>query len=138
MIWRASHNALPTLCNLARRIVVKFALCSGCNSVHALWSCKSLITIWEPEEIIKKFFKYYFNSFADLWEMFLRMRDRLDLNLVARLFWFKNRLVRSVVRSMATRSVVQSGALSLACLALWSSVTTALECVCEEFLEGEV
>ena len=93
MIWRATHNALPTLCNLARRNVVKSALCSGCkavneDSVHALWSCKSLITIWEPDEVIKKFFKYYFYSFADLWEMFLRMRDRLDLNLVATLFWF--------------------------------------------------
>ena len=93
MIWRATHNALPTLCNLAWRNVVNYALGLGCkavneDSVHALWSSKSLFTIWEHDEIVKKLLKYHFNSSADLWEMFLRMRERLDINLVATLFWF--------------------------------------------------
>ena len=77
------------LCNLASRNAVNYTLCLGCkavneDSVHALWSCKSRFTIWEHDEVVKQLLKYHFNSY--LWEMFLRMRERLNINLVATLF----------------------------------------------------
>ncbi|KAK9994722.1 hypothetical protein SO802_024425 [Lithocarpus litseifolius] len=92
MIWRASHNALPTLCNLRRQKVVGSVLCASCNSecedvVHALWGCASLILVWERNEAVTKLLRYKFLTFTDLWEMLLVMRDRLDINLMAMIFW---------------------------------------------------
>ena len=93
MIWRASYNSPPTLCNLCRRNVVGSILYASCKSecedvVHALWGCASLILIWETNEMVTKLLRYKFVVFADLWEMLLRMRDRLDINLMAMIFWF--------------------------------------------------
>ena len=93
MIWRATHNALPSLYNLWRRKVVRSVLCSSCKSdsediVHVLWSCGSLIPIWESNEVTTKLLKYKFFLFADLWEMLLKMKERLDVNLMAMIFWF--------------------------------------------------
>ena len=93
MIWRATHNALPSLYNLWRRNVVRSILCSSCKSdsediVHVLWSCVSLIPIWESNEVTTKLLKYKFFLFADLWEMLLKMKEMLDVNLMAMIFWF--------------------------------------------------
>lgn len=92
MIWRASHNSLPTVCNLWRQNVVGLVLCASCKSecedfVHALWGCASLILIWETNEVVTKLHRYKFVVFANLWEMLMRMRDRLDINLMAMIFW---------------------------------------------------
>ena len=92
MIWRASHNSLPTLYNLWRRNVVGSVLCSSCKSecedvVHALWGCASLTLIWESNDVVTKLLRYKFVEFADLWEMLMKMRDRLDINLMALIFW---------------------------------------------------
>ena len=92
MFWRAVHNALPSLCNLWRRNIVSLPLCPGCQAegegtVHALWSCKSLYGIWESDEVVRRFFRYKIFSYADFWEMFLRMRNWLDINLIAMIFW---------------------------------------------------
>lgn len=71
MMWRASHNAIPTLCNLWKRNVVNSVMCSGCragseDTVHALWSCPALYVLWERNEVLKRMFKYKFECFADL------------------------------------------------------------------------
>ena len=92
MIWRATHNALPTLCNLGRRNVVSCVRCWGCKSesedtVHALWKCSSLFVLWEPNGVLKKLLRYNVSSFADLWMMVLDNRHCLDVNLLAIIFW---------------------------------------------------
>ena len=38
--------------------------------------------------MVTKLLRYKFVVFANLWEMLLRMRDRLDINLMAMIFWF--------------------------------------------------
>ena len=35
-----------------------------------------------------KLLRYKFVVFADLWEMLMKMRDKLDINLMALIFWF--------------------------------------------------
>uniref|UniRef100_A0A7N2LCN5 Reverse transcriptase zinc-binding domain-containing protein n=1 Tax=Quercus lobata TaxID=97700 RepID=A0A7N2LCN5_QUELO len=92
MIWRATHNALPTLCNLGRRNVVSCVRCWSCKSesedtVHALWKCSSLFVLWEPDGVLKKLLRYNVSSFADLWMMVLDNRHCLDVNLLAIIFW---------------------------------------------------
>lgn len=91
MIWRATHNALPTLCNLWGRNVFSYVRCWGCNSasedtVHALWKCASLSVLWEPGDVLKKLLRHHVSSFADLWMLVLDMRHYLNVNLIAIIF----------------------------------------------------
>lgn len=91
MIWRATHNALPTLCNLWGRNVFSCVRCWGCNSasedtVHALWKCASLSVLWEPGDVLKKLLRHHVSSFADLWMLVLDMRLYLNVNLIAIIF----------------------------------------------------
>ena len=37
--------------------------------------------------MVRRFFRYKIFSFVDFWEMFLRMRNWLDINLIAMIFW---------------------------------------------------
>ena len=37
--------------------------------------------------MVTKLLRYKFVVFANLWEMLMRMRDRLDINLMAMIFW---------------------------------------------------
>lgn len=91
MIWRGTHNALPTLCNLWGRNVVSCVQCWGCNfasedTVHALWNCASLSVLWELDDMLKKLLRYHVSSFANLWMLVLDMRHCLNVNLIAIIF----------------------------------------------------
>ena len=51
-LWRACSEALPTRSNLAKRKVLDDPTCQlyGSeheNTMHALWSCKNILTVWE-------------------------------------------------------------------------------------------
>lgn len=92
LLWRASHNSLPTLCNLRRRNVVQVAVYPRCKSdeedtLHALWYCPSLFEVWSDDAVIKKALRYKFQEFSDLLGMVLLLRDRIDLNLLVICFW---------------------------------------------------
>lgn len=92
MLWKASHNAIPTLCNLWKRNVVNSVMCSGCrarseDTIHALWSCPALYVLWEGNEFLKRMFKYKFECFADLLGMAFMMKERIDTNLLTMIFW---------------------------------------------------
>ena len=50
-MWRACRDSLPTKVNLRRRHIVDSSICERClredeSSLHALWSCKELDSIW--------------------------------------------------------------------------------------------
>ena len=54
MLWRALHEAIPTLLNLWKRKVVSSVTCPRCYSafedtIHSLWSCPALRVIWEVD-----------------------------------------------------------------------------------------
>ena len=92
MIWRASHNAIPTLCNLWKRKAVNSIQCSRCltgseDTVHALWSCPALYVIWQGNKVLTKLLRYEFDTFSDLLGMVFLLKERVDTNLLAIIFW---------------------------------------------------
>ncbi|KAL0011459.1 hypothetical protein SO802_006567 [Lithocarpus litseifolius] len=92
MLWQASHNAIPTLCNLWRRDVVSSTICLGCkvgyeDAIHALWSCCSLFVVWKDDAMLMKLLQYEFRHFADLLGMVFTIKDCIDKNLLAMSFW---------------------------------------------------
>ncbi|KAK9994655.1 hypothetical protein SO802_024358 [Lithocarpus litseifolius] len=92
LIWRAANEAIPTLYNLWRRRVVQSVSCPACNSVcedtiHALWGCHALKSIWEADELTKKLLKYKFSNFADLLDMIFKTQSSMDSDLLAVIFW---------------------------------------------------
>ena len=53
-LWRACKNAIPSLNNLKRRCVVDDPKCSVCaqhdkDVIHALWSCPTLVQVWNED-----------------------------------------------------------------------------------------
>lgn len=48
---------------------------------------KILYGIQESDEVVRRLFRYKFSSFADLWDMCLRMGNRIDVNLMTIIFW---------------------------------------------------
>ena len=91
-LWRASHNALPTLCNLWRCTMISFSTCSGCqceneDTIHALWYCNSLLVIWKDDAMLMKLFRYEFRGFNALLGLLFTMRDRINTDLLALVFW---------------------------------------------------
>ena len=92
MIWRACHNAIPTLCNLWRRKVVNSVQCSRCkegfeDTIHALWYCPALNPIWYGDEVLTKLHRYKFEKFEDLIGMVFMMKERLDIDLLLVMWW---------------------------------------------------
>lgn len=92
MMWRAAHNAVPSLHNLWRRNVVTTTLCSRCqfgteDTIHSLWTCPSLLVVWSNDEMLTKLLRYKFNDFSDLLGMVFLMKERIDPNLLAICFW---------------------------------------------------
>lgn len=91
-IWRAAGKALPTLHNLLRRGVVKYASCPNCKSdgedtIHAMWGNRRLFVIWEPDDELKKLLSKSFILFADFWAIVLMRRNRIDVDILATILW---------------------------------------------------
>nr|POE46541.1 putative ribonuclease h protein [Quercus suber] len=91
-LWRASHNALPTSCNLWRRSVISIFTYSGClsekeDTMHALWYCSSLLVIWKDDAMLMKLFRYKFHGFDALLALLFSMRDQINMDLLAMIFW---------------------------------------------------
>lgn len=91
MIWRASYNAIPTLCNLWRRNVMNSVQYSRCqvgseDTVHDLLSCPALYVIWEGNEVLTKLWRYKFDNFVDLLGMIFMLKEHLETNQLAMIF----------------------------------------------------
>ena len=92
MMWRAAHNAIPSLYNLWHCNVVTIALCPRCKSrtedtIHALWTCPFLLVVWSNDEMLSKLLRYKYNDFSDLLGMVFLMKERINPNLLATCFW---------------------------------------------------
>nr|POE58403.1 g-type lectin s-receptor-like serine/threonine-protein kinase [Quercus suber] len=92
MLWRATHEAIPTLLNMWKRKVVSSVTCPRClmackDTIHSLWSCPVLRVIWEATVVGQKLLKHRFMTFADLMETVMEMKDCFDINLVAVILW---------------------------------------------------
>nr|POF21736.1 hypothetical protein CFP56_78720 [Quercus suber] len=91
LLWRATNEALPILYNLLCKNVVKSAYCPNCmfdgeDMIHALWSCKQLLVIWEDDAELMKCRKKLI-LFADLLAVLLTRKDRVDVDLLAMILW---------------------------------------------------
>nr|POF24175.1 hypothetical protein CFP56_06257 [Quercus suber] len=63
MLWRAFHNAIPTLCSLWRRNVVSSTICLGYkagyeDTIHALRSYCSLFVVWKDYAMLMKLLRF--------------------------------------------------------------------------------
>ena len=83
-LWRACSEALPTRSNLAKRKVLDDPTCQlyGSeheNTMHALWSCKNILTVWEANfGWLRKDFRAVV-SFSDLVSLVGDHSKRLEL-----------------------------------------------------------
>ena len=81
---------------------LSIACCPNCKSdgedtIHALWSCRRLFVIWEPDDELKKLLGKKFILFADIWAAVLMTKDRIDVDLLATvllLIWDRRNVVR--------------------------------------------
>nr|POE66068.1 putative ribonuclease h protein [Quercus suber] len=92
LMWRAANDALPNLHNLWRRKVVTSTYCPFCKSdgedmVHALWSCRRLLEIWEDDSKLRKCSGQKFLHFADLLAYLFMGKNCLDIDLLAVIKW---------------------------------------------------
>ncbi|KAL5566188.1 hypothetical protein UlMin_029352 [Ulmus minor] len=80
-LWKAYHNWIPSLANLAKHGVPTQIRCPICNetddtTLHALWGCKIL----EPLKVLcDSFIRFKLPSQCDLKEFLLIANDRLSL-----------------------------------------------------------
>ena len=92
LLWRATHEAIPTLLNLWKRKVVASATCPRClsaceDTIHSLWSCPALRVIWDATAAGQRLLKHRFMTFADLMEKVVEIKECFDINLVAVILW---------------------------------------------------
>lgn len=71
-IWRASHEVLPTRCNLWIRKVVDSDRCLICNReeetiINALWECSGTADVWGGNTSPLKRWPTHFHDFWALW-----------------------------------------------------------------------
>ncbi|KAL5541901.1 hypothetical protein UlMin_009611 [Ulmus minor] len=80
-LWKAYHNWIPSLANLARHGVPTHRRCPNCNetddtTLHALWGCKIL----EPLKVLcDSFIRFKLPPQCDLKEFLLTANDCLSL-----------------------------------------------------------
>lgn len=92
-LWRACSEALPTRKNLQKRKVLNDPTCSFClihqeDTVHALWECVDLHTIWEPLLGWVRKDHPHLHSVAELASLIDQQPCQLDLfAMVAWLVW---------------------------------------------------
>ena len=72
--------------------MISFSTCSGYQSenedtIHALWYCSSLLVIWKDDAMLMKLFRYKFHGFDAWLGMLFSVRDRINTDLLALVFW---------------------------------------------------
>ncbi|XP_042972749.1 uncharacterized protein LOC122304550 [Carya illinoinensis] len=71
-VWKAAHNVLPTLQNLAIKKVVDVDLCSICkreveSAPHVIWCCPAASDVWAMPSCPKHKWPNFFPDFSTLW-----------------------------------------------------------------------
>nr|POF08360.1 putative ribonuclease h protein [Quercus suber] len=100
LMWRAGLDSLPTRANLRKRRLINEDTCPHCNlnsesSLHALWSCPSLLPIWKVhfEWLIKD--SWNCRSLLDVFQLCLESSDLLDLfAMISSLIWARRNQLR--------------------------------------------
>ena len=93
LMWRAGSDALPTKVNLRKRRLLIDDSCPHCNldketSLHALWSCPSLNSIWKVHFgwLIKEAVNY--TSLLDIIQLCQEKSNRSELfAITASMIW---------------------------------------------------
>jgi len=55
--------------------------------MHTLWYCSSLLVIWKDDAMLMKLFQYKFHGFDALLSLLFSMRDRINMDRIAMIFW---------------------------------------------------
>lgn len=68
-------------------------LCPHCkpaseDAIHVLWSCKTLVVVWESDDELYKCFRFKFLCFTDLMELVHGRSQRVDVILFAMVVWY--------------------------------------------------
>ena len=94
-IWRACHNALPTMSNLRHRQITNLAVCALCknheeDTLHAIWSYGEIACIWNSVT----WFHQAVTSpapppsdFIDLLSRFLQVKDEFNAEIFSITAW---------------------------------------------------
>ncbi len=91
-LWRACSGALPTKLALWQRNVLYKLLCDQCgkgieDTMHALWSCPALASIWSMESCLGPLLSRSFLDFTDLISSVLSTCSTQDSALFSVLAW---------------------------------------------------
>ncbi|KAK9988593.1 hypothetical protein SO802_028832 [Lithocarpus litseifolius] len=88
--WRACREAMPTMSSLLRRTITEDPLCVRCrasteNSLHALWSCPELDSVWAEMELWSFRGSVQFFDFKELLSWLIK--NKLQLEFFAITVW---------------------------------------------------
>ncbi|XP_042939525.1 uncharacterized protein LOC122274565 [Carya illinoinensis] len=81
-VWKAAHNVLPTLQNLASKKIVDGDLCSICKReveslLHVIWGCPAASDVWAMSNCPIHKWPIFFPDFRTLW---FSLRSKLDVD----------------------------------------------------------
>lgn len=101
LIWRVGLDSLPTKENLRKRRLLNDDICPYCNldkesSLHALWSCPALNSIWEMQFgwLIKDTGKC--ESLLDVIQLYQEKSNLTELfAMTASLIWSRRNQIRA-------------------------------------------
>jgi ribonuclease HI len=91
-LWRACSDALPTKIALWRRNVLPKPFCDQCkrgveDTMHALWSCPALASVWSTERWLEPLLSRAFLDFTDLLSSVLASCTQSESALFGSLAW---------------------------------------------------
>ena len=91
-IWRACHNALPTITNLRRRQITDSIVCELCKSheedrMNATWSCREIACLWNLFTWFHQVVASPPSDFTDLFSRFLQVQDDFSSEIFSITAW---------------------------------------------------
>ena len=91
-IWKACHNALPTMANLRRWQITESALCALCktheeDTLHAIWSCGEIACVWNSLTLFHHAVTSPPPDFTNLFSSFLQVQDEFHAEIFSITAW---------------------------------------------------
>ena len=91
-IWRACHNALPTMANLRHRQITESAVCALCktheeDTLHAIWSCGEIACVWNSLTWFHHVVTSPLSNFTNLLSSFLQVHDEYYAEIFSITAW---------------------------------------------------
>nr|POE77153.1 putative ribonuclease h protein [Quercus suber] len=111
LLWRAGRDSLPTRANLKRRKLLNADSCTHCNldketSLHAIWSCPDLKSIWRAhfDWLIKD--SWDCSSLLDIIQLCQAKSNLTDLfAMTASLIWLRRNQLRVGVTAIPVSQI---------------------------------